>query len=274
MAAYIRVLTPDGLQPVDYAADSLNDAVQYEPQDGVYTVTNTYNKFQVLKLDAHLNRMEDSARRIDLPLTLDRPRLRAALRTMIAESGFDDVRFRITVGREHSDHLIITLEPFTPPAQQLIEQGVRCVTVPNSARENAAAKTTGWMHQRGKLVVPPEIYQPLLLDAEGNILEGQSSNFYAVLDGELRTAGSGVLPGIAQQTVFEIAPTILPLRKEAVNVRELTRLSEAFLTSSSRGIIPVVEIDGITIGAGLPGEKTKALQAAYAAWVRTHLEDL
>lgn len=276
MPTLIRKLTKEGLQPVPYSADSLADAVQYEPTDGVYTVTNTVNTTQVLKMNAHLDRMEDSAKRIKIDLHLDRPRLRAALRTMIAEAGFGSVRFRVTAGREHPDELLLTIEPFSPPAPNLLEKGVHCATVPNSARANAAAKTTSWMHERGALTsaVTADIYEPLLLDPDGSILEGRSSNFYAILNGELRTAGAGVLPGIAQQIIYEIAPTVLPLNKTAINIAELAQISEAFLTSSSRGIIPIVVIDAAPVGAGTPGAVTRALLTAYHAWVAAHLEDL
>lgn len=271
---FIRMLTPGGLQPVDYTADSLADAAQHEPQDGVYTITNTYDTFRVLKFDAHLDRLEDSARREQISLALDRPRLRSALRTMIAEAGYGDARFRITAAREQPDYLILSLEPFHPPAPEVYEQGVRCVTLADCTRPNPAAKSTGWMHERERFALPPGVYTGLLLDADGNILEGLSSNFYAVLDGELRTAGGGVLPGIAQQIVFEIAPGVLPLRKTAVNLRDLPRLTEAFITSSSRGIVPVVALDDVTIGVGVPGQSTRALMAAYREWVERHLEQL
>ncbi len=88
MPCLIKRLTPDGLQAVDYHADSLADAARYEPHDGVYTITNTYHTFQVLKLDAHLDRLEDSARLAGIPLALHRSALRAALRQMIAEAGY------------------------------------------------------------------------------------------------------------------------------------------------------------------------------------------
>lgn len=270
----IRMLTPDGLQPVDYSADSLAEAARHETQDGVYTVTNTYNTFQVLKFDAHLNRLEDSARRLNISLTLNRPQLRAALRQMIVESDFGDVRFRITVPRQQPDHPILSIEPFQRQPPEVYEKGVSCITLPDSARHNPGAKSTGWMHEREQFALPQGIYTGLLLDSDGNILEGLSSNFYAVLDGELRTAGVGMLPGIAQQIVFEVAPSVLPVRKEAVNVRDLPRLSEAFVTSSSRGIVPVVQIDEVTIGAGLPGDKTLALMAAYRERVSSLLEEL
>ncbi len=275
-SCFIRILTADGLLPVDYSADSLGDAVQYEPQDGVYTVTNTYNTFQILKLDAHLNRLEDSVLRENIQLKLDRSNLRAALRRMITESGYGNVRFRVTVPRDTPDHFIISVEPFTPPSPEIITHGVSCITASDSARNNPAAKTTDWMHARRSLSdeMLEGIYDTFLLSADGYILEGLSSNFYAVLEGELWTAGEGVLPGIARQVVFTVAPDVLPLRKEAVHVDDLPRLNEAFLTSSSRGIIPVVEINGVMIGEGVPGPKTLELRKVYGAWVEAHLEDL
>ena len=273
---YIRTLTAEGLQPVSYTAESLDDAVQHEPDEGVYTVTNTYNTTQVLKLDAHLDRMEDSARREGIPLVLDRPALRGVLRQMIAEAGFGSVRFRITVPQEQPEQFIITLEPFVPQAAEVYESGVRCVTIAGNARPNPLAKTTDWMHARTTIsgAFSPGIYDAFLLNGTGAILEGLGSNFYAILEGELRTAGAGVLPGIARQIVFSVAPALIPVRQEAVRRDDLPRLSEAFLTSSSRGIVPVVEIDGIAIGAGVPGDITKRLRSAYNAWVEAHLEEL
>lgn len=276
MPCYIRVLTPDGLQPVTYTADSLADAANHEPHEGVYTITNTFNTFQVLKFDAHLDRLENSAKQVNIPLKLDRPRLRAALRQMIQAADYGDVRFRITVPAENPDQIILSLEPFKPLTPDVYKNGVRCVTIPGAARHDPGAKTTNWLHDRQSFEasLPAGIFTGLLLDPDGEILEGLSSNFYAILGGELRTAGQDVLPGISQQIVFEIAPAILPLRREAVHVSEIPRLEEAFITSASRGIVPVIEIDSIQIGNGTPGTKTRALREAYLGWVAQHLEDL
>ncbi len=274
--AYVRVLMPDGaLEPVPYEAGSLAVAASHEP-DGIYTVTNTYNTFQVLKFDAHLDRMEDSARRSGMMLTIDRPRLKAALRRMIAEAGYGDVRFRVTVPAAQPDHYILSLEPFSPLTPAFLQQGVRVITVADSARHNPAAKTTDWMHRRQDIIdnLPPGTYDAILCDAEGHLLEGLGANFYAVLNDELRTAGAGVLPGIAQQIVFEIAPGILPLRREAIHTADLPHLAEAFITSSSRGIVPVVAVDGHLLGDGTPGKHTLTLLGAYKAWEAAHLQDL
>ena len=61
MPCLITLLTPEGLKPVPYQADSLVEAARFEPHDGIYTITNTYQTFKVLKLDAHLDRLETSA---------------------------------------------------------------------------------------------------------------------------------------------------------------------------------------------------------------------
>ncbi|MEL6527160.1 MAG: aminotransferase class IV [Chloroflexota bacterium] len=276
MPTVIRLLTPDGLQPVDYIADSLKVASAYEPNDGIYTVTNTYNRYDTLKLNAHFDRMEDSANRQGIDLSLDRQRVRDALREMIDIADYGDVRFRITVPKSTPDTFILTVEPFSPPSQAIKENGVRCITAPNSARHDAEAKTTDWMHRRKALsdAMPEDIYDTFLLDAHGNILEGLGANFYAVQDDVLRTAGEGVLKGISQQIVFEVAEGIVAIEKVAPHIDDLRTFQEAFLTSSSRGIIPVVEIDGVTLGDGTPGKITNALRSAYETWMADHLEPL
>lgn len=275
MPTIIKRLTPDGLHDVDYTANDLKSAVEHEP-DGIYTVTNTYNNTQTLMFDAHLDRLEDSAQREAINFHYDRARLKVTLREMIEKSGFGDVKFRITVPREIPNALILTLEPFTPPSQDLINKGTRCITSNAGVRHNPSAKTTDWIHDRKALedTMPDGIYDTFLLTPDGYMLEGLASNFYAILDGELRTAGDGVLAGISQKIVFAICEDILPLRKEAVHVDDIPNFSEAFLTSSSRGIIPVVEIDGMAIGDGTVGEKTKALRKAYQTWMSEHLEEL
>jgi branched-subunit amino acid aminotransferase/4-amino-4-deoxychorismate lyase len=270
---YIKWLTAQGLEPAAYQAESLREAAQFEP-DGVYTVANTFNTYQTLRLDAHLDRLEDSAQKEKIPLQLDRRRLRAALRQMIGEAAYGDVRFRVSVPRTQPDHLLISLEPFTPPTPAIVYGGVRCVLAQGIMRRNPSAKTSDWMMARSHYQIPPEAFEALLVNENGQILEGFTSNFYAVLDQQLRTAGEDVLPGIAQQIIFNIAPEMMVLRRDAVKVDDLPRLEEAFITSSSRGVIPVIQIDEQLIGDGTPGPRTMQIQRAYDRWVQAHLEDL
>ncbi len=273
MPAIVKILGDQGLESVAYQADSLADAARYESLDSVYTVSNTYNGTQTLLLEAHLERLEDSAAREGIALRYERARLRAALRQLILASGYGDVRFRISVPAA-ATHFLLSIEPFQAPAPELIAQGTRCITSSQLKRRNPAAKTSDWMRQRLQAATPAGIYETFLVDSQGRLLEGLTSNFFAVIAGELRSAGDGVLAGIARQVVFEVCRGQLPLSLEAPTLAELPHFSEAFLSSSSRGLIPVVEIDGQPIGAGGVGQRTLALRAAYQRWVAAHLEEL
>lgn len=276
MPALVKRLTPGGLADASYVAKNLRDAAQYEPVEGVYTVSNTYNSTQTLLLDAHLDRLEDSASRQGAALQLDRSRLRRALRQMIVTSGYSDVRFRISAPANTPGELLLSIEPFQPPAPHVINTGVRCLTSAAAERDNPASKSSAWMHQREALLatMPAGIYEVFLLDSGGGILEGLTSNFYAIKDGELLTGDDGVLAGISRIIVRKVCPGIIPLRWHTPPLDDLPRFSEAFLSSSSRGIIPVVEIDGLTIGAGKVGSITRKLRIAYDRWAADNLEEL
>ena len=276
MPAIVKRLTAAGLVDVDYAAESLLDAAQYEARAGVYTVSNTYHRTQTLLFDAHLDRLHDSAARQGIPWRCARSRLKAALRGMILDSGFADVRFRISISADAPDEQLLSIEPYLPPPPEIIAEGARCITSTAAERRDPAAKSSAWIFQRQQMEAekPAGVYEIFLTNARGFILEGLSSNVYIVMRGELRTAGRGILPGISRQIVFAICERVLPLRLEPPHIGQIARFQEAFLTSSSRGIIPVVEIDGIAIGDGQVGEKTRALRLAYQAWVAEHLEEL
>lgn len=276
MAAIVRRLSPRGLENVEHTASSLAEAVAFEPVDGVYTVGKTWQCTKALLFDAHLDRLEASARYQRIPLAYDRQQLKAALRATILASDFGDVRFRISVPTSQPDSLLISLEPYRPPDDALVREGVRCVTSGAEQRKGPSAKTSDWMHIRAKLqaAMAPGIYEIILLDDNGFMLEGASSNFYAIIDGQLYTAGSGILAGISRRIVLEICGESLLPRLQAPHIDDPPRMQEAFLTSSSRGIIPIVEIDSRPIGDGAVGQHSLALRRAYERWVAEHLEEL
>jgi branched-chain amino acid aminotransferase len=226
-------------------------------------------------LDAHLDRLEESARLENIPLILDRQALRAALRQLIQQSGNAESRFRITIPRQHPDQIYLALESLSPVPQEIRQKGV-WVATSHLQRDNPVAKTTTWMSQRQEafahLSVPA--YEIILVNEQGEILEGTTSNFYAVFNGELRTAGEGVLSGISRRALLQCIGDLLPLNLQAVTINDIPHLSEAFLTSSSRGVIPIIEIDGVMIGEGQPGKITHELSARYDAWTEAHLEPI
>lgn len=268
------ILTPDGFQFTRTLACDLGEAAQYEPE-GVYTITRTYQKDQALLLDAHLDRLEESARLENIDLHLDRTALRKALRTLIEKSGYAESRFRITVPRDNPANIHLASEPLKKVSEATRQNGVKVALI-TTQRHNPTAKTTNWMHQRQEATasVPYDMYESILVSAAGELLEGTGSNFYAILDGTLRTAGENVLNGISRKTLLAVVEEtrMLPLALKAITVNDLPAISEAFITSSSRGVIPVVEIDGKPVADGKPGQFTLDLQRCYDSWTDAHLE--
>ena len=107
-----------------------------------------------------------------------------------------------------------------------------------------------------------------MLDSAGRILEGTGTNFWAVRDGVMYTAGEGVLEGITREILLQlIAGLGIPLRLEAVGAADVATLDEAALSGSSRALLPVVSIAGQTVGDGRPGPIVGRVLAAYNAFV-------
>ncbi len=106
----------------------------------------------------------------------------------------------------------------------------------------------------------PEINEALMIDPQEALTEGLSSNFFALLDGEVRTAAQGVLKGVT--------------RGEPARAQDLPRMEEAFLTSSSRGILPLRRIDGVEIGRESPGKVTRALMRAFSELISRLIEPI
>lgn len=268
------ILTPHGLQETVYRVASLTEAIAHEPQ-GVYTVARTFFRNQALLLDAHLDRLEESARLVNIPLALDRAKLRAALRQLLQWADYPDAKFRITVPYTQPDRIYLALEPFVPVPDEIMQDGAHVITVP-LVRENPDAKTTHWMTARRETQenLPAGVYEGVMVSAEGTVLEGLSSNIFGVLDGVLRTAGEHVLAGITRRAVFEFAPAVLPVDPTPLHLDDLPQLSEAMLTSSGRGIVPITQINELPVGTGQVGPIVRALQVHYVEWIATHSEPI
>jgi branched-chain amino acid aminotransferase len=270
----IGILTPTGLIDAPYMAETLADAATREPE-GVYTLGRTYHRDSVLMLDDHLDRLEQSARLENFDLALNRPAIRSALRTLVDRSSYSESRFRLTIPRSTPDRVIISLEPFRPVSTAILSHGAKVITV-HQERHNPAAKTTAWVSERRPTVqaLPEYIYEAILEGADGTLLEGTSSNFYAILSGVLRTAEQGVLGGMARRALLTVAPAIVPVELRPVTVDDIPNFSEAFLTSAGRGVVPIIEINGQRIDNGEPGPITRSLIKAYSDWAESHLEKL
>jgi branched-chain amino acid aminotransferase len=248
--------------------------VPYEPQ-GIYTVARTFHGDHALLFDAHLDRLEESARLVHIPLQLDRARLRASLREMLYDADYPDAKFRITIPEDKPDCIYLAIEPFQPVPDAVQQFGANVATVP-LVRKNPVAKTTDWMSIRRPSYdrLPAGIYEGILVREDGTLLEGMSSNFYGVVDGVLYTASDGVLAGITRRAVLQIAPDIVPVKLQALCQADFPRLSEAMLTSSGRGVVPITMVDGHPVGTGRVGPLVAQIRQRYETWTEDHLEPI
>ena len=95
-------------------------------------------------------------------------------------------------------------------------------------------------------------------------------SFFAVKDKRIITAGKDVLDGITRRTVLELVEGKIPVEYKFVKVQELPFLDEAFLTSSSHEVMPIVTIDNIKIGDGVPGPITKEVMKLFGEFRERH----
>lgn len=108
---------------------------------------------------------------------------------------------------------------------------------------------------------------PVLIDRNGSITEGPGFNVFVVEGGRLATPCHGVFEGMTRRTVFELCADLqLTCTGQGISPERLRRADEAFATSTAGGIMPITEVDGCPIGAGVPGPITERLRAHY--WAR------
>ena len=119
-------------------------------------------------------------------------------------------------------------------------------------RDHPGAKDTRFIATASEAygTLPPGAHEGLMVAEDGSILEGLSSNFFAILDGVLRTEHERALPGITRSIILELCQGLIPVSLTPIRVADLPRVTECFLTSVSREILPVARVDDVTIQVG------------------------
>ncbi|MCC6905204.1 MAG: aminotransferase class IV, partial [Anaerolineae bacterium] len=241
-------LSGDELHQLPIEADSLDEATR-STGHGVYAVFLVYEGLYAVHPDDHLDRMRSSAALLGQPFPRSNTWLREACRRAVSASGIAAPRIRITVPHDNPECAIIAVEPFTPPPAHFYSEGV-AVGLVQHARVFARAKDSRFTESRAELFrdQPTDVYEVMLYNIAGEILEGASSNFYGIMDGVLCTADEGVLAGIARSMLLKAATQVLTVRLKPISITDLPYLSEAMMTSSTRGVLPVIRVGSILIG--------------------------
>jgi branched-chain amino acid aminotransferase len=252
--------------------------------EGIYETLRTYGG-RLFLYDRHMRRMRNSARLIDLALPFTDDKLAALIRDTIAAAKLDNaeayVRVLVTRGiGELSYDLkatpnpswVIIVKPLIPPAAEIYENGVKVVLVdvvrnhPQSV--NPMIKSNNLMNSAlaAQQALKRGGFEAVMRNYRGELTECTQSNLFIVQNGVALTPPleSGLLPGITREFLFEIGRDAeIDVREEVLRDDNLFDADEAFLTSTTREVLPIVAVDESTIGTGAPGPVTEKLLRAF-----------
>ncbi|MFM8633357.1 MAG: branched-chain-amino-acid transaminase [Planctomycetia bacterium] len=276
----------DRLVPEDEARVSVFDhGLLYG--DGVFEGLRSYSG-RVFRLDAHIDRLWDSARAICLEIPLSKQAVAKAVNDTLAANTLTDGYIRLVVtrgagslgldpNRTKNPQVIVIADTIALYPAEYYEKGLRIVTAATQRVQSAALspriKSLNYLNNiMAKLEgLRAGCIEALMLNHKGEVAECTGDNVFVVRSGTLLTPppDAGILEGITRNAVMELA------RKAGIDCREatLTRhdlytADECFLTGTAAEVIPVVDIDGRTIGSGTPGPITARLTKDFHALVR------
>lgn len=247
--------------------------------DGIYEATRVYNG-KCFQLERHLNRCVRSLRELRIPIVYTHEELTQIHEKLIKESGITDgvIYFQITRGtspREHGfpknvvPHISMSIRPASTRTD-LQESGIKCLLTPDQRWLRCDIKSLNLLGNvlAKQAAHEADCYEAVQYRADQNIVtEGSSSNFFIVKDGVVWThpVDNLILKGITRTVLLEdLAPKLgITVLEKTFSPEFAQNADEAFCTSTSLEVMPVVKLSGKQIGEGVPGTVTKSLLKAY-----------
>jgi branched-chain amino acid aminotransferase len=257
--------------------------------EGIYETLRTYNGRPFL-YDRHMRRLRRSAQMIvlDLPFTDDQlaTQIQETMRAAHLDGAEAYIRVLVTRGigeltydpkATPAPSVVIIIKPNVDPPREAFEQGVKVCLSPivrnhpqsvnpmiksNNLLNNALAMQEAL--RRGGT-------EAIMRNYRGELTECTQSNVFIVKDGTALTPpiAAGLLPGITREFVFEVGTDAgVDVRDQVLHDTDLLGADECFLTSTTKEIVPIVQVDDRKIGPGVPGPVTKKLLEAFRkrAW--------
>jgi D-alanine transaminase len=254
--------------------------------DAVYEVVAVF-KGEPLDLGPHYRRLERSLRALGIRNPLRREGFRRALGRLVRLNRIREglVYLQITRGAAERDHAfppkttrptaIMTVKAFDVPALlKRQKKGVAVALVPENRWARPDIKSTSLLGNVLAKQAAREAgaFEAVYQDASGFVTEGTSSNVWIVTAKDevaTRTSGREILAGITRDSLRKVlAAEGVRLKCRPFRAHELMTAREAFLTSTSSLVTPIVRVSGKKIGPGKPGPVTQRLIAAYWAYIR------
>jgi len=253
----------------------------YQFADGIYEVV-AIHRGRLLDEAGHLDRLDRSLAELEIASPMSRTALRAVMREIVRRNRLADgiLYIQITRGVARRDHafprpgvapsLVVSARALNASRNEaLAEKGIAVVSVPDNRWARVDIKTIALIPNvlARQAAIEQGAREAWFVDKDGAVTEGASANAWIVTAAGVvvtRPADRGILRGVTRTVLFEaIKAQGLAIEERAFTLAEAYAAREAFVTSASQIVMPVVSIDGRAIGDGKPGAVATALRRAY-----------
>jgi branched-chain amino acid aminotransferase len=238
----------------------------------VFEALRTYNR-RLFHLDEHLERLYRSASMIELDVPYTRDFIEHVVHEAIERNPYKHATLRLFVtGGESEDGIMpsgkaVLAVLITALGERDMERFARGTKLSTTCLQRALpeAKTSNYVTaiQALKEAARHGASDALFVNEQDHVLEATRSNFFIFRGDTLITPRTGVLIGVTRNVVLDLARDRFPIEERPILLGELSTVDEAFMTSSSREIMPVVQIDDWMIGDGKPGPRTYELEQRF-----------
>lgn len=224
---------------------------------GIFETIRTYENKKLFAIERHLKRLFDSAKKIGLKIKYNKRQMLAMIKSVIKKSPHRIQRIKIMC---ISEAVVIISMPFKPNSRDYNGVSVKSI---QQVRSMPEIKSISYMpsflsHEQA---TKQGFSEAILIDKTGEVYEGAYSNIFWFEKNTLCTRKEDILPGITREVILEISPFKIKFKK--IKIHDLVKKSEIFLTSSLRGIVPIIRIDKTLIGKGKSGTNTQKLMKIF-----------
>ncbi len=226
--------------------------------------------YQGLFLEEYLNRFIQSAQKAHLPLEYDKNALSEIIANLIEKNDHakGGIRMLLTGGISPNHflpakgNLYIFCEPLQLPSEQKYAEGVKLLTV-DYVRPIPTIKTTNYtLPCHLSVDWKAEGAEDVLYHHQGIVSESSRSNVFMVKEGKISTPKSNILLGITRRHTLEIAGNV---EVRDITLKEIKAADEVFITSTTKRILPITQVDDDFIADGKVGSLTRSLMAQFEA---------
>lgn len=250
--------------------------------DGVYELIPVYSRAP-FRMDEHLARLERSLAAVRIANPYARDKWRSIILELVAKQPWDDqgVYLQVTRGVAKRDHafpagveptVFAMSNPLVNPPQELVEKGVAAVSAPDNRWLRCDIKSISLI---GNVLLRQASADAgaaeTILFRDGILTEASASNVFVAKNGVVLSPPKSnlILPGITYDVVVEIAQQLgLALEFRDIREAEVRAADELWVTSSSKEILAVVELDGKPVGEGRPGPLFRRAWEGYQEFKR------